>query len=97
MTISKKQYEKLQAELKEIKSYLKKIALPHETYLTNSQFIEVMGVSIKTAQTWRDEGKIAFSQEGRKIYYSLTDIEEFMKNNYNQAFAFHDKLKKIMR
>ena len=97
MIISKKQYEKLQADLKEIKSYLKKIALPHETYLTNTQFIEIMDVSFKTAQIWRNEGKIAFSQEGRKIYYSLTDIEAFMKNHYNKAFAFHDKLKKITR
>ena len=97
VTLSKKQYDELQANLIEIKSYMKKIAFPYERYISNKEFTEVMDVSSRTAQTWRDEGKIGFSQEGRKIYYSLKDIEEFMKNHYNQAFAFHAKLKKFIR
>jgi len=43
-------------------------------------------ISKRTAQTWRDEGKISFSQVGNKIYYKLSDVEKLMQENYNKAF-----------
>lgn len=58
-----------------------------ETYLNNKQFMEMLGVSLRTVQTWRDEGKIAFSQVGNKIYYKLSDVEKFMQEYRNEAFA----------
>jgi hypothetical protein len=46
----------------------------------------LLKVCKRTAQTWRDEGKISFSQVGNKIYYKLTDVEKLMQENYNKAF-----------
>ena len=45
-----------------------------------------MQISKRTAQTWRDEGKISFSQIGNKIYYLESDVEELLKGNYIKAF-----------
>ena len=45
-----------------------------------------MKISKRTAQTWRDEGKISFSQVGNKIYYKLNDVEELLKKHYIKAF-----------
>ena len=45
-----------------------------------------MNISKRTAQNWRDEGKIAFSQIGGKIYYRYGDIEALLKQHYNRAF-----------
>ncbi|MBH1960830.1 MAG: helix-turn-helix domain-containing protein [Flavobacteriia bacterium] len=58
-----------------------------ETYLNNKQFMEMLDVSLRTAQTWRDEGKITFSQVGNKIYYKLSDVEKFIQDYRNAAFA----------
>ncbi|MFW2135486.1 helix-turn-helix domain-containing protein [Chryseobacterium sp. TY4] len=58
-----------------------------ETYLDNKQFMEMLKISPRTAQTWRDEGKISFSQVGNKIYYKLSDIERTMQEYYNKSFA----------
>lgn len=58
-----------------------------DTFVDNKQFLELMGISPRTAQTWRDEGKVAFSQVGNKIYYRMSDIEDTLKEHYNRAFA----------
>lgn len=57
----------------------------------NSQWIEstkakeMLGVSQKTWQTYRDERVIPFSQFGRKIYVKRADLENFMEKHYISA------------
>jgi ACT domain-containing protein len=54
----------------------------------NSQWIEsvkvpdILGISRKTWQTYRDKRLIPFSQIGSKIYVKRADIEEFMQSHY---------------
>lgn len=54
----------------------------------NSQWIEsgkarqMLGVSQKTWQTYRDKRIIPFSQFGRKIYVKMADLEAFMDKHY---------------
>ena len=45
-----------------------------------------MKISKRTSQAWRDEGKIAFSQVGGKIYYKMSDVNELLSKNYNPTF-----------
>ena len=59
---------------------------PQEIFLDNQEFIQLMHISKRTAQTWRDEGKISFSQIGSKIYYKMRDVEVLLDKNYNKAF-----------
>ena len=54
-------------------------------FLDNSQFIKLMGISQKTAQTWRDTGVVSFSQIGNKIYYRISDIQHLLNDNYIKA------------
>jgi uncharacterized membrane protein len=44
-----------------------------------------MNISKRTAQTWRDEGIISYSQVGSKIYYRMSDVQKLLDSNYNQA------------
>lgn len=57
-----------------------------ETFLDNQEFLLLLKISKRTAQTWRDEGRISFSQVGNKIYYKLSDVEKLMYEHYNKAF-----------
>ncbi len=43
---------------------------------------QIIGVSQKTWQTYRDNGVIPFSQFGRKIYVKKSDLEKFMEDHY---------------
>lgn len=65
----------------------KKAGSSHQTIIDNKTFHKMMGVSQRTGQLWRDEGKIAFSQVGNKIYYKMEDIEKFLEEHHNNTFA----------
>jgi hypothetical protein len=54
-------------------------------FLDNQEFIQLMNISKRTAQTWRDEGIVAFSQVGGKIYYQMKDIDALLENNLINA------------
>lgn len=64
-----------------------KTSQKQEVFVDNEEFIKMMKISRRTAQTWRDEGKISFSQVGNKIYYKLSDIEKTMQEYYNKSFG----------
>ncbi|WP_272973049.1 helix-turn-helix domain-containing protein, partial [Croceibacter atlanticus] len=53
----------------------------------NQEFLQLMNISKRTAQTWRDEGVISFSQIGSKIYYRMSDVQKLLDNNYRKAFT----------
>ena len=56
-----------------------------EKWLDNQEVMQLLNVSKRTLQMYRDESLIAFSQVGNKMYYKTTDVEQFLKNNYNEA------------
>ncbi len=68
--------------LQELEEKLKKIQSVKDVFLDNQEFLQVMNISKRTAQTWRDSGIIAYSQVGAKIYYRVSDIEELLNKNY---------------
>lgn len=85
--LSKDQFSSLSNSIDEIKRVIiKDSKKPNETYLDNQEFLLLMKISKRTAQTWRDEGKISFSQVGNKIYYKLSDVEELLNKHYIKAF-----------
>jgi len=86
--LSKDQFEELISKINDIASKVNtKPGAVQETYLDNKQFMEMLKISPRTAQTWRDEGKISFSQVGSKIYYKLSDVEKCMETYYNKSFS----------
>lgn len=72
-------------QLNNIEQRLKKIQYNNDVFLDNQEFLQVMNISKRTAQSWRDEGIISFSQVGSKIYYRFSDIEELLNKNYKKS------------
>ena len=83
--LTKDQYTELVTKLDEINIKLDNTN-HKETFLDNQEFIQMMKISKRTAQTWRDEGKISFSQIGSKVYYKLGDVESLIQGHYHRAF-----------
>ncbi len=85
--LSKEQFSNLQNTLEELKVKIDTISKkPQEVFVDNQEFLFLMKISKRTAQTWRDEGKISFSQVGNKIYYKMADVEELLQKHYVKAF-----------
>jgi hypothetical protein len=56
---------------------------PEYIFFDTKEMMNLMSISHRTLQIWRDNRVIGFSQIGNKIYYSLVDIQKLMKDNYN--------------
>ena len=86
--LSKEQYTDLVQRLDEITIKLNAKNDPKkDTFLDNQEFLLLMKISKRTAQTWRDEGRISFSQVGNKIYYKISDVEKLLNEHYNKSFS----------
>ncbi|MGK0365232.1 MAG: hypothetical protein ACI85O_002297 [Saprospiraceae bacterium] len=84
---SQEDYDEIKKDLAEVREYLKSIVKPEEKFFSNQEFLKLMQVSKKTAVTWRNDGKIGFTQEGGKIYYRMSDIELFLEKFHKKPFA----------
>lgn len=58
-------------------------------HLDNQDVCLLLNISQRTLQTYRDTGKISFSQVNHKIYYKPTDIQELL--NTNTKLSIHPK------
>ncbi len=58
-----------------------KIKQVNDVWLSSKQVQEVLGISQKTWQTYRDKRLIKFSQVGQKIYVKASWLENFLENN----------------
>lgn len=55
-------------------------------WLSTEEVMEMLNVSRRTVQNYRDEGKIPYTQNGRKILYPREGIEEFLRKNMIKAY-----------
>lgn len=85
--ISKTNFEEIKLDLEELKTHVRNIAYPSEHFIDNDTFIKLMGISTRTAQTWRDKGLIGFSKPRKKIYYRMSDIYQFIKDHRQKPSA----------
>ena len=81
---TEKQLEKILDKVDEIASIIKtRNGFDSEDiYIDNSEFLQLLKVSRRTAQHWRDSGIIGHTMIGAKIYYCLADVQIMMKDNY---------------
>ena len=86
--LSAQQYKELVNRLDVLNKKLEeKQKSPNDTFLDNQEFLQLMNISKRTCQSWRDEGKISFSQIGSKIYYRMSDVQKLLDKNYKAAFS----------
>ena len=47
-----------------------------QKWLDNQEVCEILNISQRTLQTYRDNGTLAFSQIGHKMFYRPKDVEQ---------------------
>jgi hypothetical protein len=78
---------KLESDLQELKEFMR---VKNEQEI-NSQWIEsvkvpeILGISRKTWQTYRDKKLLSYVQIGSKIYVKRSDLEDFMMSHRIKA------------
>ncbi|MDT0642775.1 helix-turn-helix domain-containing protein [Zunongwangia sp. F363] len=71
--------EKIDALTRELR--IRQIRDPEYILLDNADFIQLFKITAKTAQNWREEGLIDYTQVKGKIYYNLKDITAFINRH----------------
>lgn len=51
-----------------------------QKWLDNQEVCELLKISKRTLQTYREKGLLPFSQIGHKMYYRPQDVEKVFKN-----------------
>ena len=84
IAIEKAEYEQLLNSVEKTVADIRTIA---EEYSINSEWIEngelaeMLGLSKRQLQGYRERGVLGFSTIGRKIYYRRDEVEGLIKNN----------------
>lgn len=73
--------EKLQTTIESLGSSKPR---PGEGWLDNDEVSEILRVSRRQLQNYRDQGVLPFSQFGNKIYYRWIDVEAHFMKNYKK-------------
>ena len=85
LTVESEAFQKLVEKLDAISVKLnnhKETTPLSEIWVDNQDVCELLHISKRTLQHYRDSGKIPFSQVGAKIYYKATDIDDFLQSHY---------------
>jgi hypothetical protein len=59
--------------------------MPADPFFSNEEFMELMSISVRTAQLWRDQGFIGYSKLSGKIYYKMSDIQKLLDDSYHKS------------
>ena len=58
-----------------------------KSWLNGEQAMDLLSVSRRTLQNYRDRGILGFSQVGNKFYYRACDIRQHLDDHYQAGFG----------
>ncbi|MGZ2370335.1 helix-turn-helix domain-containing protein [Ancylomarina sp. YFZ004] len=91
VTMSSDAFQKISSQLRSMENTVemlrKKNLYPLEKVWIDSQVVcQTLNISKRTLQTYRDNGILAYSKIGSKIYYMSSDIEAHLNKHYVKSF-----------
>ena len=89
ITITTDAYEQLIDKIEAIAANLNRKSKENpltDTWLDIQEVCQLLKISKRTLQTYRDNGTLPFSQVGGKIYFKATNIEHHLENHYKPSF-----------
>jgi len=81
VAIEKKTFEQMIQSFQNFVSQVKTLCRNERSngqWLSNREVCELLGISQRTLQSYRDSGILPYSQIGHKCYYRDFDIEQFI-------------------
>lgn len=87
--LSSEQFDKLVEQVKTLNERVDKINKKDpldDRWLDIQDVCELLHISKRTLQSYRDRGILPFSQIGAKIYYKASDIQKHLEKHYKPAF-----------
>lgn len=91
ITVQSEAYREFMEKFERFQKRVEQIALENryidkERWLDNQDLCQILHISKRTLQYYRDNGIIPFAQIGAKVYYKASDVEKMLLDNYRPAF-----------
>jgi hypothetical protein len=86
VTIEKRAFDKLCNDINAISTLIESQTIMNNTplsdiWMDNQDVCQLLKISKRTLQHYRDTGKLPFSQIGAKVYYKAADVEYFLESH----------------
>lgn len=84
VAIESKTFEQIKLRFEDFTRQIKKLCGENqdkEKWLGNDDVCELLQISKRTLQSYRDNGILPYSQIGRKCYYRVSDIENLISKS----------------
>ena len=83
LKIESSAFQQIMERLDQLEGRIKSNSRPlTETWLDNQDVCQLLHVSKRTLQHYRDNGQLPYAHLGAKIYYKASDIEKHLNNHY---------------
>lgn len=95
ITIQSEAFQQIINKIDSLENCVKHIAKQQplsEAWLDIEETCQLLKVSKRTLQSYRDEGILSFSQVSGKIYFSASNIEEHLRKHVRKAFKKNNPL-----
>lgn len=106
MFISKEEFEdwmrRIMARFDKQDRKLDDMNKPHQTLLEgevlfdNQDLCQLLHISKRTLQRYRDTGELPFQRLHGKLYYKGSDVQKFIVNNFNKKGGINEEDKENM-
>jgi hypothetical protein len=82
-------YEELQKRINTLKQLTESMNTKYSkkklnSLLNSEEVCQILNIKARALQTYRDTGKIGYSQIERIIFYHGRDVEKLLKDSYNK-------------
>lgn len=84
IAIERQTFEQIKNRLIHFAKQIKKLCAndqPKGKWLDNQDVCELLNISKRSLQYYRNCGKLSFSQINNKCYYKVTDVEKLLKDS----------------
>jgi hypothetical protein len=77
----------LSQEIKDIKARIELLRYSRaevlkDSWIDNQDVLQILHISKRTLQTFRDNGTLPYSKIKGKFYYKVSDVEQLLQDNY---------------
>ena len=78
-------YKEIIERLNAIQDSLKERLIERKTmWLDNQELLQLLKISRRTAQNYRDKNMLPFTLIGNKLFYKMSDVEDLLNRYYHK-------------
>ena len=88
IAIESKTFEQMKGRFEDFSNQVRNLCGDNqdkEQWLSNEDVCKLLQISLRTLQSYRNNGILPYSQIGRKCYYRVSDVEQLINQSKKES------------